>query len=95
MKEPDFKEVCTNCKYFSRYYVLMPNLRFYPTSEGFCLHVKTNSQIAKNTVRKNEGCDLWQSEELLKLERQYKTEILLNEMLKRIEELLAVVRDAK
>lgn len=87
--------VCTNCKYFQRYYVIASGFRFKPTIKGFCSDHKVNANISKRLVRTNVGCDLWQSEELQKLGHRYNMEITLNKAVETLEEIRDYLKDGE
>lgn len=95
MNNENEKQVCTNCKYYKRHYILDDNGRFYGTCKGHCVHLKVNSLTAAKHVKRNEGCVLWQPYELQKLEVEYGVELRLERILREIADVLAVLRDAE
>ena len=84
---------CTNCKYFQRYYVIGCGNTFNPTTLGHCINFKIAKGLSNKHVKKNQGCDLWQSYELQKLSIQYCTEIRLQRISKDIADVLAILRE--
>lgn len=87
--------VCTNCKYFQRYYVISAGFRFSPTHKGFCANGNVNANLSKRLVLKNAGCDLWQSEELQKLNHDYRMEMAMDRAFATLEEIRNYLRDAE
>lgn len=86
-------KTCTNCKYFSQYYVIAYDRRFKPAQGGFCSHLEVKAKT--KYTKKNLGCELWQPYELKKLEIQYSIEERLQTACKNIEDCIAVLRDVK
>lgn len=93
IKEKQIK-TCQNCKYFQRYYVIS-HTSLISTNKGFCINLDMNVKLSAKHIQKNESCDLWQPYELAQLQRQYNTEQLLININKKIEDLLAILRDAE
>lgn len=95
MNEKDKAQVCSNCKYFQRYYVISCGFRFKPTTKGYCGNGKVNCNAAKKLVRADAGCDLWQSEELRKLSGGYCVESALDKSAELLEEIRDYLRDGE
>lgn len=95
MNDKAAARVCSNCKYFQRYYVISSKFRFTPTKKGFCCNCKVNDNISKKLVKTDVGCDLWQSEELRKLSRSYSVEAALYKTLELLEEIRDYLRDGQ
>lgn len=95
MNNENLSNVCTNCKYFQRFYVLGLGGAFRPTMEGRCIHLKTDDKSSAKHIHKNEGCDLWQPYELQKLFLQYCIEERVERIYKYVEEILAILRNVE
>lgn len=95
MNTENTPKVCTNCKYFLRYYVIGVDCTFTPTALGHCINLKVSKGISTKRVNKNVGCDLWQPYELQKLSIQYGIEERLQFYCRKIEELLIALRDVE
>lgn len=93
MSELKGEEICQNCKYFKRYYIISATLSFVATEKGFCTNIMLNNKVSSKYIRKKEGCYLWQPYELEKLKQQYLIEKLLIKIDKQIENILAIIRD--
>lgn len=74
MNNNNSKQVCTNCKYFQRYYIIASDCTFKATALGHCVNLKVSKPISSKRVKKDEGCDLWQPYELQKLRVKYGVE---------------------
>lgn len=92
MNKDDSKQVCTNCKHYKQHYIISSGA-FMPIHKGHCTHAKTNIKISAKHVDKDEGCELWQSYELQKLEQQYMIEQKLADIHKKVWEMLEVLRN--
>lgn len=90
--EPD--RTCSNCKYFKRHYVVSAS-RFMPLNEGHCGNASQKRKTGDVRTTKNAGCQLWQPRESEKPKQRYCLELLLQSVDKRLEEILAVLRDAE
>ena len=88
-------QVCTNCKYFQRFYVIGMGGAFRPTMDGRCIHSKADSKLSAKHIQKKEGCDLWQPYELKKLLLQYCIEERIERINKYVEEILAVLHNVE
>lgn len=95
MDNKDNTTICTNCKYFQRYYVIGYQRAFRPTSLGHCINPNVAKSISNRRIQNDEGCDLWQSYELQRLSIQYCAEIRLQRISQDIADVLAVLRDIK
>lgn len=87
--------VCTNCKYFQRFYVIGLGGAFRPTMEGRCIHLKAENKLSAKHIQKNEGCVLWQPYELQKLRLQYCMQERMERVCNYVEEILAVLRNVE
>lgn len=89
------KRVCSNCKYFQRYYIISYNYTFKPTPLGDCSNINLRNSLSARHIRKDEGCDLWQPYELQKLKIEYGARQQLQKLYQAIEETIVVLRDAE
>ncbi len=87
--------ICSNCKYFQRYYVLGCSRTFKPTQLGRCVNTDIAQSLSTKHIRKDDGCDLWQPYELQKLNIQYSLELRLQTIGNDVADILAVLRDVK
>lgn len=95
MDEKHNATTCSNCKYYQRYYVIGFTHTFTPTSLWRCINADIAKSLSNKHVRKDEGCELWQSFELQKLSIQYCAELRLQRISKDIADVLTVLRDIK
>lgn len=86
---------CTNCKYYKQHYIVADRGVFVPVSVGHCVNHKIRDNVSAKHVRNNEGCELWQPHELAKLRQQYCMELMLQDINKKLNDILAVLRDAE
>lgn len=93
MKSNNTKQLCTNCKYFSRHYIIDNSGALIATYMGHCVHVEKPNRIAMKHTLNNEGCFLWQPHELHKLEVKYGIEQSLQKISDKVAEMLAVLRN--
>lgn len=95
MCEENSATSCTNCKYYKRHYVVTDNAALRATCIGHCTNIKISDSASAEYVEKNEGCDLWQPQELQKLSIQYGIELRLQKIYDSVNELLVILRDTE